>query len=209
MKTPAFVVLCLFSSSAIACASSHESGSEQGVGAVRADQPQCQSTALDAATYVDVLGWGAVKSEPLSIATQTLDPALKTEQYGVKSTVSATTYAVALHQDSLSHKCVVDNVVGGERDPITGQDADIQCESTALDATTHVDALGWGALKSKPLKVVSRMRDSVGMAEEFKVASTVSGYTYTVEIRQDPQSESCVILSLTSEVSSQPSTPSN
>ncbi|MGZ3775164.1 MAG: hypothetical protein ACXVCY_15415 [Pseudobdellovibrionaceae bacterium] len=68
----------------------------------------------------------------------------------------------------------------------------VHCASDALKAASYIDELGWGKVKSEPLKVTAGTRDESG-AEEIQVKSTVSGYSYKISILQDPRSEACVI----------------
>ena len=72
----------------------------------------------------------------------------------------------------------------------------VQCQSAALEAAKFIDKQGWGEVASEPLKVVSGTRDQL-RNEEFAIKSTVSGFTYKVEIVQDYRSEACIVTSIT------------
>lgn len=63
----------------------------------------CKKTALDAATYIDELGWGKVASEPLTYGQYDK----KTGEFSVGSSVSGYTYKIAISQDPRSKACVV------------------------------------------------------------------------------------------------------
>jgi hypothetical protein len=57
---------------------------------------------------------------------------------------------------------------------------------------------GWGKVDSEPLKVVSATRDASTQNEEYKIKSSVSGFTYTLSLFQAPKSNACVIASILS-----------
>lgn len=72
-----------------------------------------------------------------------------------------------------------------------------QCLATATAAVKYIDKLGWGEVENAELTFVSGSRDN-SKAEVFIFKSTVSGYTYKIQLRQDAKSEACYVLSLNS-----------
>ncbi|MDD4976394.1 MAG: hypothetical protein PHY93_18695 [Bacteriovorax sp.] len=67
---------------------------------------QCQDTALDAAKFIDKLGWGEVSSEPLKVISGKRDQ-VRFEEFQIKSTVSGYIYKVKIVQDFKSEACIV------------------------------------------------------------------------------------------------------
>jgi hypothetical protein len=70
---------------------------------------QCESAALQAATFIDELGWGKVQSEPLKVISGTRAE-MGAEKFQVKSTVSGFTYMISIQQDYRSEACVINEV---------------------------------------------------------------------------------------------------
>jgi hypothetical protein len=81
------------------------------------------------------------------------------------------------------------------QDTVRVPSSKLACEETAFDVISYVDKAGWGKT-SEPLKVLSGA-ESKG-AQVFRIASPVSGYSYTITMMQDMKSEACFVLEITS-----------
>lgn len=69
-------------------------------------------------------------------------------------------------------------------------DTQTQCDATALDVASYIDQSGWGIGPEESIAVASAKAGNQG--ETIVVKSSVSGYTYTMSMVQDAQTESCV-----------------
>lgn len=67
---------------------------------------KCQATALEAAKFIDKLGWGEDGGSPLRITSGKRDR-LRNETFEIKSTVSDFTYKIVIIQDQTSEACIV------------------------------------------------------------------------------------------------------
>lgn len=192
-----FFPLSLF---AVACGAPAEGDVGSGAGAQRgavspASTPHCGPTALEAAAFVDGLGWGTVDGEPLALQSAVLDGDVEVAK--IRSAVSATTYEVKTRYFAKQDACVVFSMTtGAPLRTLSGTDEDVRCADTGLRAASKVDELGWGTFESAPPKIVSRKREEATGTEEVAVASTVSGSTYRVQLLQDARSGSCVVLGI-------------
>jgi hypothetical protein len=70
---------------------------------------QCEAAALQAATFIDELGWGKVPGEPLKVISGTRAE-MGAEKFQIKSTVSGFTYMISIQQDYRSEACVINEV---------------------------------------------------------------------------------------------------
>ena len=154
-------------------------------------QFECQAAAVEAATYVDIAGFG--NDELASGVSGKRDDATGGETFFMRFAQNPTGYEVKAHHDSTSHSCVVDSVGLGQNNPhspVIGTDKNIRCEQKALDVVAHLDLARAGREdSSSPLTVLSRTRkerapngppDPSSQMEEFKVQSTVPGLVYDV-----------------------------
>lgn len=67
---------------------------------------QCESTALEVASYVDKIGWGVVASEPLRVLSATRNEK-GFELFQIKSSVSGYRYILEVLQDERSEACII------------------------------------------------------------------------------------------------------
>ena len=83
---------------------------------VTAVKIQCLKSALDAATYIDVSGWGRVPNEPLVVTSSCRQG--PGEAFKVKSAVSGYMYTIKMIQDYKSQACIVLSIDSQDFEPL-------------------------------------------------------------------------------------------
>jgi hypothetical protein len=71
---------------------------------------QCEKTVLDAATKIDIKGWGVDKDGNVAVCSRVRDESRQTEEFKLVATGSGFTYTVIAFQDPKSQACIISGV---------------------------------------------------------------------------------------------------